>query len=199
MVAAASAAEQQGVRAMCGFNYRRVPAVALMRRLVAEGRIGRVRHVRAAYLQDWIVDPSFPLVWRLRKEIAGSGALGDIGAHIVDLAQFLTGQLVTGVSAFVWTPLYAFTIVALLFWLSYRRIARIFKWLTLVLFAYVLTAFMAGADWGAVLRSTFLPQVEWSRAFLAVFVGILGTTILAILRRFTINRPEGPKTGAKTR
>jgi predicted dehydrogenase len=99
MAAAAAAAGQDGVRVMCGFNYRRVPAVALMRRLVAEGRIGRVRHVRASYLQDWIVDPSFPLVWRLRREVAGSGALGDIGAHIVDLTQHITGQAITSVSA----------------------------------------------------------------------------------------------------
>jgi predicted dehydrogenase len=70
-----------------------------MAELVAAGRIGRVRHVRAVYLQDWIVDPSFPLVWRLQRERAGSGALGDIGAHIIDLTQFVTGQLITGVSA----------------------------------------------------------------------------------------------------
>ncbi|MET0424069.1 MAG: Gfo/Idh/MocA family oxidoreductase [Actinoplanes sp.] len=99
MTAAATRAQAQGVRAMCGFNYRRVPAVALMRELVASGRIGTVRHIRAVYLQDWIVDPQFPLVWRLRKEIAGSGALGDIGAHIVDLTQYVTGQSITAVSA----------------------------------------------------------------------------------------------------
>jgi len=94
-----NAAREHGVRSMVGFSYRRTPALALAREWVAEGRLGTVRHIRAAYLQDWIVDPDFPLVWRLRREAAGSGALGDIGAHIVDLAQFLTGQLVTGVSA----------------------------------------------------------------------------------------------------
>ncbi|MDT7771645.1 MAG: hypothetical protein QOC67_569 [Pseudonocardiales bacterium] len=99
MVAAAARAADRGVRSMVGFSYRRVPALALARRLVQHGRIGEVRHVRAAYLQDWIVDPEFPLVWRLRREAAGSGALGDIGAHIVDLAQYLTGDLLTGVSA----------------------------------------------------------------------------------------------------
>jgi len=99
MTAAAINARSRGVRAMCGFNYRRVPAVTLMQQLVAAGRIGTVRHVRAVYLQDWIVDPSFPLVWRLRKEVAGSGALGDIGAHIVDLTQFVTGQSIASVSA----------------------------------------------------------------------------------------------------
>jgi predicted dehydrogenase len=99
MVEAAAAAQAHGVRAMCGFNYRRVPAVTLMRQMVADGRIGTIRHVRAVYLQDWIVDPSFPLVWRLRREVAGSGALGDIGAHIIDLTQFVTGQSITSVSA----------------------------------------------------------------------------------------------------
>ncbi|HKU04035.1 MAG TPA: Gfo/Idh/MocA family oxidoreductase, partial [Arthrobacter sp.] len=99
MVEAAAAAEARGVRSMVAFNYRRVPAVALARQLVAEGRLGTIRHVRAQYLQDWIVDPEFPLVWRLRREKAGSGALGDIGAHIIDLTQFVTGQQITGVSA----------------------------------------------------------------------------------------------------
>jgi predicted dehydrogenase len=66
---------------------------------VADGRIGEIRHVRAVYLQDWIVDPQFPLVWRLQRDKAGSGALGDIGAHIVDLTQYVTGQAITGVSA----------------------------------------------------------------------------------------------------
>jgi len=99
MVAAAAKAQAVGVRSMCGFNYRRVPAVTLMRQLIAAGRIGTVRHVRAVYLQDWIVDPQFPLVWRLQKDKAGSGALGDIGAHIIDLTQYVTGQRITGVSA----------------------------------------------------------------------------------------------------
>ncbi|MEN3612911.1 Gfo/Idh/MocA family oxidoreductase [Plantactinospora sp. ZYX-F-223] len=99
MVAAAAKAQTVGVRAMCGFNYRRVPAVSLMRELVASGRLGVIRHVRAVYLQDWITDPQFPLVWRLQKDKAGSGALGDIGAHIIDLTQFVTGQRITGVSA----------------------------------------------------------------------------------------------------
>jgi predicted dehydrogenase len=99
MVAAAEQAAARGVHSMVAFNYRRVPALALARRLVEEGRIGQIRHVRAVYLQDWIVDPEFPLVWRLQKDKAGSGALGDIGAHIVDAAQFVTGDRLTGVSA----------------------------------------------------------------------------------------------------
>jgi len=99
MVRAAENARAAGVRAMCGFNYRRLPAVTLLRDMIAAGRLGGIRHVRAAYLQDWIVDPEFPLTWRLRRETAGTGALGDIGAHIVDLTQFVTGQRLTGVSA----------------------------------------------------------------------------------------------------
>ncbi|MBM0237396.1 Gfo/Idh/MocA family oxidoreductase [Micromonospora sp. ATA32] len=99
MAAAAATAQAAGVRSMCGFNYRRVPAVTMMRQLIADGRLGVIRHVRAAYLQDWIVDPQFPLVWRLQKDRAGSGALGDIGAHIIDLTQYVTGQRITGVSA----------------------------------------------------------------------------------------------------
>jgi len=103
MVDAAAKARASGVRSMCGFNYRRVPAVALMRDYVASGRLGAIRHVRAVYLQDWIVDPQFPLVWRLRKERAGSGALGDIGAHIIDLTQYVTGQRITGLSGIAQT------------------------------------------------------------------------------------------------
>ncbi len=98
MAAAATRAQARGVRSMIGFNYRRVPALALARELIAGGQVGEIRHVRAAYLQDWLTDPAFPLTWRLQKEHAGSGALGDLGAHIVDLAQYLTGQLIAGVS-----------------------------------------------------------------------------------------------------
>nr|WP_190136937.1 Gfo/Idh/MocA family oxidoreductase [Streptomyces longispororuber] len=99
MAAAAERARARGQVAMVGFNYRRVPALALARRLVAEGRLGALRHARFTYLQDWLVDPGAPLTWRLRKDRAGSGALGDLGAHIVDLAQYLTGEAVAGVSA----------------------------------------------------------------------------------------------------
>ncbi len=98
MAAAAGRAQARGVRSMIGFNYRRVPALALARDLIASGRVGEIRHVRASYLQDWLADPAFPLTWRLQKEHAGSGALGDLGAHVVDLAQYLTGQLIAGVS-----------------------------------------------------------------------------------------------------
>jgi predicted dehydrogenase len=99
MTRAAEEAATRGQLAMVGFNYRRLPATSLARKMVAEGRLGALRHVRVTYLQDWLVDPQFPLTWRLRKETAGSGSLGDLGAHIVDLAQYLAGEPVVGVSA----------------------------------------------------------------------------------------------------
>ncbi|WP_020124591.1 Gfo/Idh/MocA family protein [Streptomyces canus] len=99
MTRAADEAFERGQLAMVGFNYRRVPATALARRMVAEGRLGRLRHVRVTYLQDWLVDPQFPMTWRLRREQAGSGSLGDLGAHIIDLAQYLAGEPLSGVSA----------------------------------------------------------------------------------------------------
>ncbi|MCX4863143.1 Gfo/Idh/MocA family oxidoreductase [Streptomyces sp. NBC_01369] len=99
MAEAAERAAARGQVAMVGFNYRRVPAITYARQLIAQGRLGTLRHVRAAYLQDWLVDPESPLTWRLERERAGSGALGDLGAHIVDLAQYLAGEPLVGVSA----------------------------------------------------------------------------------------------------
>jgi NRAMP (natural resistance-associated macrophage protein)-like metal ion transporter len=99
----------------------------------------------------------------------------NIGADLGGMAE--ATQLMTGTSALIWTPIYAVLIISLLFWTSYTHVARIFKWLTLVLFAYVIAAFLSKPDWGAVLRSTFVPKIEWSREYLATFVGILGTTI----------------------
>jgi predicted dehydrogenase len=103
MLDAATSAAALGVKAMVGFTYRRVPAVTFLRDLIAEGAIGTVQQVRAAYRQDWLVDPAEPLAWRLQKEHAGSGALGDIGAHIIDMTQFVTGQTVDAVSGTVET------------------------------------------------------------------------------------------------
>ena len=103
MTAAAQAARARGVQSMVGFNYRRVPALALAKELIAEGRIGTVRHVRAAYLQDWLADSQAPMTWRLRKETAGSGALGDIASHAIDQVLFLLGAEVTEVSGRVHT------------------------------------------------------------------------------------------------
>ena len=86
------AVENAGVLHMIDFNYRSVPAVALAKQMIDKGMIGTPYHFRAVYLQDWIVDPEFPLVWRLQKEKAGSGAHGDLNAHIIDLARFLCGE-----------------------------------------------------------------------------------------------------------
>jgi predicted dehydrogenase len=93
------AARRAGTVNMVCFNYRRAPAVQLAKSLVDDGRLGEIRHWRAAYLQDFILDPELPLIWRFRKEVAGSGALGDIGAHIVDLAHFLVGPIAEVVGA----------------------------------------------------------------------------------------------------
>jgi predicted dehydrogenase len=87
------AVNKAGVAHMICHNYRRAPAVMLARHLIETGRIGSVRHFRGTYLQDWIADPAFPLVWRLDKTQAGSGALGDIAAHSIDLARFLVGEI----------------------------------------------------------------------------------------------------------
>ena len=86
-----------GVQHMCAFNYRFVPAVRLARQLIEAGEVGEIYHFRGTYLQDWILDPQFERVWRLNREEAGSGALGDIGSHVIDLARFLVGEI-SGVS-----------------------------------------------------------------------------------------------------
>jgi predicted dehydrogenase len=88
-----NAVEKAGVLHMICHNYRRIPAVQLAKQLIADGRIGDVWHFRGTYLQDWITDPKFPLVWRLDKTKAGSGALGDIAAHSIDFARFLVGEI----------------------------------------------------------------------------------------------------------
>jgi len=89
-----AAVKRHKVVNMVCHNYRRIPAIAHARKLIAEGALGdRLYHYRARYAQDWIADPNFPLVWRLKKEIAGSGAHGDIDAHIIDLGRYLIGEL----------------------------------------------------------------------------------------------------------
>ncbi len=105
-----------------------------------------------------------------------------IVANVVNIAADLGGmagatQMITGVSAFLWTPLYTAIIIAFLFWSSYRQIARIFKWTTLVLLAYVITAFFVRVDWHQALLATLLPHPVWSHDYLEVLVGVLGTTI----------------------
>jgi len=86
------AAREAGVKHMVCFNYRKVPAVGLAKKLIGEGRLGKIYHFRAQYLQDWITDPEFPLVWRLKKEEAGAGAHGDLNSHVIDLARYLVGD-----------------------------------------------------------------------------------------------------------
>ncbi|HEV7183086.1 MAG: Gfo/Idh/MocA family protein [Actinomycetales bacterium] len=98
MVVAANRASAAGVRSMVGFSYRRVPAIGFARRLVQEGRLGEIRQVRALYLQDWLTDENGPMTWRLDKALAGSGSLGDIGAHAIDLVEHLTGSRLRSVS-----------------------------------------------------------------------------------------------------
>ena len=88
-----AAVTKAGVTHMICHNYRRIPAVMLAKQLIASGQLGEIRHYRGTYLQDWITDPKFPLVWRLDKKQAGSGALGDIAAHSIDLARFLVGEI----------------------------------------------------------------------------------------------------------
>jgi predicted dehydrogenase len=87
------AARKAHIKHMVGFNYRRVPAVALARQIISAGQLGEIRHFRATYLQDWLADPKFPMNWRLRKDVAGSGAHGDLNAHCIDLARFLVGDI----------------------------------------------------------------------------------------------------------
>ncbi|MEC5169404.1 putative dehydrogenase [Glaciihabitans sp. GrIS 2.15] len=103
MADASRCAAERGIFSMVGFTYRRVPAIAFARELVREGKLGDLRQVRAEYLQDWLVDPEAPLTWRMKKEFAGSGALGDIGAHAIDLAQFVTGDPIEAVSGILRT------------------------------------------------------------------------------------------------
>jgi len=99
----------------------------------------------------------------------------NIGADLGGIADAM--QMITRVPAYYWNPFFAALILCLLLWTSYRTMAKIFKWLTMVLFAYVITAFLAHPNWGEVLRATFIPHIQWSKEYLAVLVGILGTTI----------------------
>jgi len=85
--------EATGVKHLCAFNYRFVPAVRLARQMLEAGEIGEVRHFRASYLQDWLTDPLAPWTWRLDAGAAGSGALGDLGTHVIDLARYLVGEI----------------------------------------------------------------------------------------------------------
>jgi NRAMP (natural resistance-associated macrophage protein)-like metal ion transporter len=125
----------------------------------------------------------------------------NIGADLGGMAE--ATELVTGIRPLVWIPFYALLILGLLIWTSYKLIARVFKWMTLVLFAYVLTSFFAHVDWKQALVVTLVPHLEWSRGFLAVLVGILGTTISPYLffwqaaQEVEEERAKGKKTVAQ--
>jgi len=86
------AVNKAGVKHLCNFNYRMIPAVVLAKQFIQDGKLGKLYHFRARYLQEWIADPEFPLVWRLQKKIAGNGVVGCLGSHIIDLARFLCGE-----------------------------------------------------------------------------------------------------------
>lgn len=99
----------------------------------------------------------------------------NIGADLGGMADAM--QMMTGMRSYIWTPVFALLILGLLMWTSYRTMAKVFKWLTLVLFAYIIAAFLAHPSWKSALHSTFIPHVEWNKAYLSVLVAILGTTI----------------------
>jgi NRAMP (natural resistance-associated macrophage protein)-like metal ion transporter len=160
---------------------------------------------RFGYTPLWTALVSFPLMMAVQLMCArlgvvtGQGLAGAVRrrysprilwgacallviANVINVGADLGGMgevtsMITGVSSLVWTPLYAVVIVALLFWTTYKQIAKIFKWLTLVLFAYVAAAFLAKPDWSAVLAATFVPHVSLTRDSMSVLVAILGTTI----------------------
>jgi NRAMP (natural resistance-associated macrophage protein)-like metal ion transporter len=157
------------------------------------------------YLPLWTALCSFPLMASVQLMCARLGMVTGLGlagvirrrysrwvlwgacallivANVINIAADLGGmaeatQMVTGAPVAASVPIYGVTIVALLMWSSYRTIARVFKWLTLVLLAYVVTAFVAKVDWAAAIHMTLVPHVEWSRGFFSVLVAILGTTI----------------------
>jgi predicted dehydrogenase len=87
------AAQEAGVRHMVAFNYRRVPAILLAHELIDRGKLGSIMHFNAVYYQDWLVDPGARATWRMDAQEAGSGAHGDLNAHVVDLARFLAGEV----------------------------------------------------------------------------------------------------------
>jgi NRAMP (natural resistance-associated macrophage protein)-like metal ion transporter len=149
------------------FSFPLMAAVQLMcARLglvTGRGLAGVVRH----YYPRWVL-------WSACALLIVANVF-NIGADLGGMAE--ATEMMTGIKAYYWTPLYTMLIISLLFFSSYRHIARIFKWLTMVLFAYIAAAFLARPDWHAVVSATFIPRVEWSSAFLATFVGLLGTTI----------------------
>lgn len=119
---------------------------------------------------------------RYSRRVLWLCALLLVVANVVNIAADLGGmatamEMMTGIQAWIWTPIVAFALLALLLWTSYHTIARVFKWLTLTLFAYIFAAFLARPNWGQVLLATVLPRPQWSSGYLAIFVAIMGTTI----------------------
>ncbi len=149
------------------FSFPLVVAIQLMsaRLAMVSGR-GLAAMVRRCYPR-WVL-------WGACLLLAVANTI-NIGADLAGMAQGT--EMVTGVNSLVWCPVYVALIILLLFYSSYRAIARVFKWLTLVLFAYVITAFIVHPDWHRVLHSMLVPDIQWSGAYLSVLVGILGTTI----------------------
>jgi NRAMP (natural resistance-associated macrophage protein)-like metal ion transporter len=115
-----------------------------------------------------------PILW-LACSLVIVANIFNIGADLGGMADAM--QMMSGIRAYYWTPIFSALIIVLLMWTSYGTMARVFKWLTLVLFAYVITAFLAHPHWPAVVRATFIPHVEWTKDYFAVLVGVLGTTI----------------------
>ncbi len=149
------------------FSFPLMVAVQLMcSRLAMVTGVGLAAVIRRRYPR-WVL-------WSACALLAVANLI-NIGADLGGMAD-ATGML-TGISPLLWTPIYGGAMVAVMFWSHYARIARTLKWLTLALFAYVLAAFLAGPNWGAVARATLIPRIEFSRAYLSVFMGILGTTI----------------------
>ena len=139
---------------------------------------------------------SRPILWGACAVLIVANVF-NIGADLGGMAE--ATEMMTGIASYYWTPVYTLLIISLLFFSSYRQIARVLKWLTLVLFAYVIAAFLSQPDWIAVLKATFIPHIEWSSSFLATFVGILGTTISPYLFFWQASQEvEGDRAKGKT-
>jgi NRAMP (natural resistance-associated macrophage protein)-like metal ion transporter len=149
------------------FSFPLMAAVQLMcARLGMVYGLGLAAAIRARYSR-WVL-------WGACTLLAVANT-ANIGADLGGMAAVM--EMMTGISWLVWLPMLAGLIIVLLIYSSYRHIARVFKWLTLVLFAYVISAFLVHPDWKEVLKATFIPRIEWNANYFATFVGILGTTI----------------------
>ena len=149
------------------FSFPLMAAVQLMcARLGMVTGLGLAGVVRRRY--------SAPVLWGACALLIVANTF-NIGADLGGMAEVM--QMMTGVTSYFWLPLFTILIVVLLVWLSYKHIARIFKWLTIVLFSYVAAAFLAHPRWSEVLKATVIPQLKWDAAYVATVLGVLGTTI----------------------